>query len=251
MKSILKLLAEIGKVSIFTYRIIYSIFTSLPSINSIIEQMYKIGVRTLPVLSAVCIFVGITVTIVGYESFKQFGGQDFIGVFVALAAVRELSPMLVGAVMAAKPGTDISSTIATMKVKEQIDALEAMSIDPFSFLMAPRMIAFILVAPILVIFADFLCIASAYIVSVFQLGVNSGKYIDDLVANLEVMDFFKSIIKGEVSSFIVCCISCYFGYNSKPGPKGVSMAINKSVVLEASLIIIVNYFLTEIMYGIK
>src|SRR5690606_35246222 len=115
------------------------------------------------------------------------------------------------------------------RVKEQIDALEVMSIDPFWFLIVPRLIAFILVAPILVIFADFLCVASAYAVSVDQLGVNSGKFIDDMVTYLQISDFFKGMVKGIVSSFLVCIISCLYGYNSAPGPKGVSRAINISV----------------------
>jgi phospholipid/cholesterol/gamma-HCH transport system permease protein len=249
--SFLVFLAELGKISSFIYKIFFTLFTTRPSVLLIIQQMFQIGVKTLPVLSAVCIFVGTNIALVGYHIFRQFGGQDLLGVYVGLSCVREMAPILVGSIMAAKPGTDISATIATMKVKEQIDALEVMSVDPFWFLMVPRMVAFILVAPILVIFADFFCVASAYLVSVFQLHVNSGKFISDVISYLEVIDFFKGMFKGLVSSMLVCFISCYFGYNSAPGPKGVSRAINVSVVLEASLIVIVNYFLTELLYGVK
>ena len=249
--SFINFLASLGKINLFTMKILYTLFSTRLPVKLVIEQMYLIGVKTLPVLAAVCIFVGTNVAIVGYNIFKQFGGQDLIGAYVGLSCVREMAPILVGAIMAAKPGTDISATIATMKVKEQIDALEVMAVDPFWFLILPRMVAFVLVAPILVVFADFLCVGSAYAISVFQLKVNAGKFIDDIITYVHVIDFFKGIVKGLISSALVCVISCYFGYNSAPGPKGVSKAINVSVVLESSLIVIVNYFLTELMYGVK
>jgi phospholipid/cholesterol/gamma-HCH transport system permease protein len=243
-------LTELGKLSAFVYKIFQTLFSSRPSPELIFQQMFQIGIKTLPVLSAVCIFVGTNIALVGFHIFKQFGGQDLLGVYVGLSCVREMAPILVGSIMAAKPGTDISATIATMRVKEQIDALEVMSVNPFWFLIVPRMVAFVFVAPILVIFADFFCVVSAYLVSVFQLGVNSGKFIDDVVSYLQVIDFFKGMLKALVSAMLVCFISCYYGYNSAPGPKGVSRAINVSVVLEASLIVIVNYFLTELLYGV-
>ncbi len=249
--SFINFLASLGRINIFTLKILSVLFSKPLSAKLVFEQMYLIGVKTLPVLAAVCIFVGTNVAIVGFNIFKQFGGQDLIGAYVGLSCIREMAPILVGAIMAAKPGTDISATIATMRVKEQIDALEVMSVDPFWFLILPRMVAFVLVAPILVIFADFFCVGSAYLISVFQLNVNSAKFIEDIITYVEVIDFFKGMVKGVISSALVCILSCYFGYNSAPGPKGVSKAINVSVVLESSLIVIVNYFLTEMMYGVK
>ena len=249
--SFINFLAGLGKINLFTLKILFTLFSRPIPFKEVIEQMYIIGVKTLPVLAAVCVFVGTNVALVGFNIFKQFGGQDLIGAYVGLSCIREMAPILVGAIMAAKPGTDISATIATMRVKEQIDALEVMAVDPFWFLITPRIIAFILVAPILVIFADFLCVFSAYMISVYQLNVNPGKFLDDIITYVEVIDFFKGMAKGFVSSTLVCIISCYYGYNSAPGPKGVSKAINTSVVLESSLIVIVNYFLTELMYGVK
>lgn len=247
----LKFLEGLGNIVLFTKKTLVTLFTQRVALDIILQNMYDIGIKTLPVLAAVCFFVGTNMAIVGHQTFKQFGGQDMLGIYVGLSCIREMAPILVGAIMAAKPGTDISATIATMRVKEQIDALEVMSVDPFWFLIAPRLIAFILVSPILVLFADFFCVGSAYLTSVFQLKINSGKFISDMISYLQVIDFFKGITKGFVSSVLVCIISCYFGYNSAPGPKGVSKAINVSVVLESSLIVIVNYFMTELMYGVS
>ncbi|MBC7476431.1 MAG: ABC transporter permease [Candidatus Sericytochromatia bacterium] len=249
--SLLGFLIGLGRMTAFVIRIIKTLATTRLSSKLVIQQMYDIGIKTLPVLAAVCIFVGTNIALVGFHIFKQFGGQDLIGAYVGLTCIREMAPILVGAIMAAKPGTDISATIATMKVKQQIDALEVMAVDPFWFLIAPRIVAFVLVSPILVVFADFFCVGAAYLISIFQLKINSGKFINDMVTYLQYIDFFKGIAKGLISSLLVCIISCYFGYNSEPGPKGVSRAINISVVLESSLIVIINYFLTELMYGVK
>lgn len=249
--SFINFLIGLGKITEFAVKMLKTFLTSGVSPKLVIQQMFDIGIKTLPVLSAVCIFVGTSIAVVGFNIFKGFGGQDLIGTFVGLSCVREMAPILVGAMMAAKPGTDISATIATMRVKEQIDALEVMAVDPMWFLIVPRMLAFVFVAPILVIFADFFTVAAAYAVSIFQLKVNSGKFMDDIITYLEVLDFFKGMLKGLISSFLVCIISCYYGYNSAPGPKGVSRAINVSVVLESSLIVVVNYFLTELLYGVK
>ncbi|MFN8674575.1 MAG: ABC transporter permease [Candidatus Sericytochromatia bacterium] len=247
--SFIKFFTLLGKMNLFTQKTLKTLFTKRVPTDIILQNMYDIGVKTLPVLGAICIFVGTNMAFVGYQIFKQFGGQDLLGVYVGLSCIREMAPILVGAIMAAKPGTDMTATIATMRVKEQIDALEVMAIDPFWFLIVPRLLAFIFVAPLLVIFADFFCIFSAYMTAVFQLKLASGKFIEDMVTYLQVLDFFKGITKGFVSSVLVCIISCYFGFNSAPGPKGVSKAINTAVVISASLIVVVNYFMTEIMYG--
>ncbi|MEK7432502.1 MAG: ABC transporter permease [Cyanobacteriota bacterium] len=249
--SFINFLTGLGRMNLFTQKMLITLFTTRVPLNIVLQNMYDIGIKTLPVLAAVCLFVGTNMAFVGYQIFKQFGGQDLLGVYVGLSCIREMAPILVGSIMAAKPGTDISATIATMRVKEQIDALEVMAVDPFWFLLVPRLIAFILVAPLLVIFADFFCIFAAYMTAVFQLHLNSGKFFEDMVTYLQVIDFFKGITKGFVSSLLVCIISCYFGYNSAPGPKGVSKAINTAVVLEASLIVVVNYFMTEVMYGVQ
>lgn len=242
-------LKELGRLGYFIGDIFRWFLTSLPDRSLLFAQMFKIGVETLPVLGAVCIFVGTNIALIGYQIFKEFGGQNMLGLYVGLSCLREMAPILVGAIMAAKPGTDITATIATMRIKEQIDALEVMAVNPFWFLIIPRFVAFIIMAPFLVIFADFLSVASGFMVAVFQLGVNPGKFISDLGAYLQFHDFFFSMIKGVIFAIIACILATYFGYHSGPGSKGVSAAINKAVVTISSLIVIVNYFLTEIMYG--
>ncbi len=237
-----------GTLGFFTLRMFRTLLSSRPDLFLIIENMYKIGVETLPVLVSVCIFVGTNLALVGYHIFKSFGGQQFLGAYVGLSCVRELAPILTGAMLAAKPGTDIAATIATMRVKEQIDALEVMSVDPFKFLIVPRLIAFVTVAPLLVLFGAFSAVSAGYLVAVFQLKMNSGLFLNDLRQYVLLSDIFNGMLKGALFAVVGCILSTYFGFYSRPGPKGVSRAINLSVVTVASFIVIFNFFLTAMIY---
>lgn len=239
----------LGRLGFFSIRMFKTLFNSRIDGEQVIINMYKIGIETLPVLLAVCIFVGTNIALVGYQIFKGFGAQNMLGTYVGLSCVRELAPILTGAMMAAKPGTDIAATIATMRVKEQIDALEVMSVDPFSFLIVPRLIAFIFAAPFLVLFGACASVFSGYLVAVYQLKLNSGKFLNDVQTWVTITDILNGMMKGLLFAIVGCILACYFGYNSKPGPKGVSQAINLSVVTIASFIVIFNFFLTAALYG--
>lgn len=248
MNHVTKFISGLGNLGFFTLRMFRTLMTGMPDIRLVIENMFKIGVETLPVLVAVCIFVGTNTALVGYHIFKSFGGQGFLGAYVGLSCVREMAPILTGAMMAAKPGTDIAATIATMRVKEQIDALEVMSVDPFRFLITPRLIAFVLTAPLLVLFGAFSSISAGYAVAVFQLKMNPGAFLADMRAYVTMQDIFNGMLKGMLFAVVGCILATYFGFYSQPGPKGVSRAINLSVVTIASFIVIFNFFLTAIIY---
>lgn len=248
MNQLVKIIVGLGNLGFFSLRMFRTLFTSRPEARLVIEQMYKIGVETLPVLVAVCVFVGTNLALLGFHIFKSFGGQGFLGAYVGLSCVRELAPILTGAMIAAKPGTDIAATIATMRVKEQIDALEVMSVDPFKFLMVPRLIAFVLCAPLLVLFGDFASVSAGYTVAVLQLKMNPGAFLNDLRSYVMLSDIFNGMIKGTLFAVVGCILSTFFGFYSQPGPRGVSRAINLSVVTIASFIVIFNFFLSAAIY---
>ncbi|HEY9899511.1 MAG TPA: ABC transporter permease [Pantanalinema sp.] len=242
-------LAEVGAIVRFLGQVLKAGVRRAPSPSLVIEQMVKIGLESFPVIMAICAFVGSNIVLVGYYAFQRFGGQDMVGAYSGLMSLREFAPIIVGAMMAAKPGTDMTATIATMRIREQIDALEVMSVNPFWFLMVPRFIAFILVAPCLIAFASIAAIAAGYGVAVFQLGVNSGTFVADLTRYLTVTDLWCAMLKGVIFATLTCLVACYYGFTSAPGPQGVSRAINRTVVVVATLIVIVNYFLSEALFG--
>lgn len=242
-------LAEFGAIARFWLQIMRWIFHKRPSLSLILEQMVKIGLESFPVIIAICAFVGSNIVLVGYYVFQRFGGQDMVGAYSGLMCLREFSPIIVGALMAAKPGTDMTATIATMRIKEQIDALEVMAVNPFWYLMVPRFIAFVLVAPCLIVFSSMAAIGAGYLVAVHQLGVNSGTFIADVTRYLTFQDLQAAMLKGCIFAVLTCIIACYYGFNSAPGPQGVSRAINRTVVVIATMIVIVNYFLSEALFG--
>lgn len=249
MRLLTRFFAELGRMGFFLWNVIAWMWRRVPDGQQVLEHSHKIGVQSLPVVVVVSGFVGFTMTIVGHTIFREFGGQDMIGVFVGLSCLREFGPILAGAMLAAKPGTDITASIATMRVKQQIDALEVMAVNPYWYLMAPRFAAFMLVTPAIIIFAVFSSIMAGCLVSMLQLGVSPGVFLADASRFSSMTDFSNGMIKGLIFATLVCWISAYCGFHSEPGPSGVSKAINRAVVLEAALIVVVNYFLTEVMYG--
>jgi phospholipid/cholesterol/gamma-HCH transport system permease protein len=242
------MLAGVGRLGFFTTTLASWIVASRPYTEGVFEAAFAIGLRTVAILCAVLFFIGANVSLVGYTNFAHFGGQNMTGIYVGLSCVIGLAPLIVGAMLGAKPGTEIASTIASMRVREQIDALEVMAVNPFWFLIVPRVLAYLIVTPPLVVFAYFASVAGGYVAGVFQLGLNPGTFYADLIRYLNVWDLWKGIFRAEIFAIVVCLISCYNGYYSQPGPAGVSRAINLSVVIGSTAIIIINYFLTELMY---
>lgn len=247
-KLTISLLETLGKMATFGAKVVHSLLTQRPFASEVIHQCYRIGVQTVGILSVILFFIGANVSLVGYATFQEFGGQNMIGIYVGLSCVVGLAPIIVGAMLGAKPGTEISAAIASMRVNQQIDALEVMAVNPFWYLMVPRFLAYLIVTPGLVVFAYASSVLGGYVVAVYQLGVNPGTFMGDVLSYLTLSDLWKGIIRAEIFAVVVCLMSCYYGFNSAPGPAGVSRAINWAVVIGSTSIIVLNYFLTEIMY---
>lgn len=247
-KSTMGFLSLIGRFGAFTATTGHWLVARRPYLLETLRQTIKIGVNTAGILCLILFFIGANVALVGHAIFKQFGGQDMIGIYVGLTCVIGLAPIIVGAMLGAKPGTEISATIASMRVKEQIDALEVMAVNPYWYLIVPRLWAYLLVTPALVVFGYASSVAGGYVAAVYQLGINPGSFLNDVVRFLNMADLWKGMIRAEIFAVIMCLLACFYGYNSAPGPAGVSRAINLGVVVGSTSIIIVNYFLTEMMY---
>lgn len=220
-----------------------------PPIARSIEEAYKIGVFSLPILLIISAFVGTNLALQGYNAFVPLGGQKLVGMFVALAGVREMAPIMVAAMIASKAGTEMASQIAVMRIRSQIDALEVMAIDPYWFLVTPRFFGILLVLPALTILSIFTLLGSSYLVAVYQLGLNGHEFIALAAQQTHPIDLVFGSIKSMIFGTITCLVSCYFGFSSAPGPSGVGQATNSAVVVSAMAAAILNYFLSELMYG--
>ena len=242
-------LATVGRFGLFVATVARATATHRPPVLASIEEAYKIGVRSLPILLIISTFVGTNLALQGYNAFKPLGGQSLVGMFVALAGVREMAPIMVASMVAAKAGTEMASQIAVMRIREQIDALEVMAVNPHWYLVTPRFAGILLVIPALTILSVFTLLLSSYSVSVFQLGLNGDEFLSYVQQTMSMMDFVYTSIKSLVFGAIICLVSCFYGFYSKPGADGVGAATNSSVVVSAVLCASLNYLLSEILYG--
>jgi phospholipid/cholesterol/gamma-HCH transport system permease protein len=233
---------------LFFIKTFRTLITTKPNVKNILTETYKIGWESLPIVIFVGLFIGTNLALQGYYAFKSFGGQDLVGLFVALAGLREMAPIVAGSMVGAKSGSEIASVLANMRISKQIDALEIMAIDPIWYLVTPKLIAIIFVLPLLSIISSFCVCASGYFVSIYQLDISPSTFITHASEFIFFRDFLIGAFKGFSFGIIICLICTFFGYTSKPGPEGVGNATNKAVVFSSLSYIIANYFLTEIFY---
>lgn len=244
-----RLLAHAGRWGIFCARTARAAAAAPPRPAWVIEEAYRIGVESLFIVCAVAFFIGSTIALQGWHAFRQFGGEGLVGIFVALTCVREMGPIVAGSMVAAKAGTAMAASIAAMRVKGQIDALEVMAVNPYRTLAAPRIAASLLALPLLVIFSDFFSVLAGYLVAVHQLGVDPGTFVENVRATIGAVDLWYGMAKGAVFAVMISTLSCCQGFHSAPGPEGVGQATNRAVVSVCAVCIILNYFLSELMYG--
>lgn len=217
--------------------------------SRVIEEAYRIGVQSLPVLLTINIFIGSILVIQGYTSFSKLGGQHLVGMFVALAGVREAAPLLAATMVAAKAGTEMASQIAVMNTREQIDALEVMAVNPYSFLVGPRLLGILLVMPALTVVAITVTVLAGLFVAHFQLGLDSTQFLMLVQQNITGRDLWIAEIKALVFGLIICLVSTFCGFTSVRGPKGVGQATNASVVIASVVCTSFNYLVSQVFYA--
>lgn len=215
----------------------------------ILKQFVDIGYYSLPVVGMTALFTGMVLALQSYTGFTRFNAEGAIAGVVALSVTRELAPVLAGLMVAGRVGASIAAEIATMRVTEQIDALQTLSVNPFKYLVAPRVIAGTLMLPLLVLIGDIIGIFGGYVVAVYNLGFSSGSYISQTWDILENIDVISGLIKAAVFGFLVAMMGCYHGYNSGRGAQGVGTATTYAVVSASILILISNYILTQVFFS--
>ncbi len=242
------LFVELGRYTVFLLETLRHLFYEKFYFRNMVDEMNNVGSRSLPVLVPVAAFIGMNLCVEGYVVFKKFGAQDMVGMFVAVANIRELSPMIAGLIAGAKAGTQMAARIGTMRIQKQIDALEVLGVNPYAYLILPRVLGAVLIMPLMVVVAYFVSTLAAYLVAVFQLGLNGSAFINLIYSNITVADMVKGMFKGAVFGGIATTISCYSGYVASGGPRGVGKATNLAVVRMSTAIVLINIVLTEILF---
>ncbi|MDR2400386.1 MAG: ABC transporter permease [Deferribacteraceae bacterium] len=214
----------------------------------IIKQMEFIGVSSLMVVLLVGLFTGIVFQYQAYKGFYVFGMEAMTGMVVALAMARELGPVLSSIMIAARCSSAIAAELGTMRVTEQIDALFAQAVNPIQYLVVPRVLAGMIVTPILSFAATISGMAGGYFVGVNVLGINSHLYYENMVRFLKMSDFADGGIKALVFGILLTIIGCTKGYNASGGAMGVGVATTEAVALSCIMIIFFDMILTVMLY---
>ncbi|WP_182187764.1 MlaE family ABC transporter permease [Pectinatus frisingensis] len=219
----------------------------VPRFNHVLEQMAHLGVDTLPIVALTLLFTGMVLTLQTVAEFLKFGAQSTVGGVVTIAVGRELGPVLVGVVAAGRVGAAITAELSTMKVTEQIDALKVMAVNPVGYLVVPRLIACMLMLPLLVVFGDIIGSFGGWIVASYY-GISSFMYMQSINTFVIIHDFTGGLIKAVVFGAIIATIGCYYGMNAANGAEGVGKATTKSVVDAIIAIFFFNCFLSMLLY---
>lgn len=248
-RATISLVSAMGRVGLFTGHAILAIFTPPFYFSEFRRALFNIGFLSLPVIGLTSIFTGSALALQIYTGGTRFNAQAVMPFIVALGMVRELGPVLGGLMVAGRVSSSIAAEIGTMRVTEQIDALETLSTDPMKYLIAPRLFAAILVMPVLVGIGDLLGIWGGYYVGTRRLGFYPLTYIENSVDFLHFWDVASGLIKAAVFGFLLAMSGCYFGYHSERGAQGVGRATTYAVVCASVLILSTNYFLTELFFS--
>jgi phospholipid/cholesterol/gamma-HCH transport system permease protein len=211
------------------------------------EQMYLIGVGSLLLVVLTGVFSGQGLALAFSQELADFGAKDYLGRIVAMATIRELGPILTGLMIAARVAAGITAEIGAMKSSNQLDAMKAFGIDPIKKIARPRLISLIIMVPVLTVICDAIAIAGGWIVGLFIAHVTTTAYWSQVLLKLNYGNILIGLFKPFCFSFVIAFISCYCGFTSEGGTKGVGRATTNSVMFSSICILIVNFLITKIV----
>ena len=247
---VLGALGAVGRVAIFGLSTFSHMVRPPYYPREVLNALLQVGWLSLPVVGLTAIFTGGALALQIYAGGARFNAEAVVPQIVAIGMVRELGPVLVGLMIAARVTSSIAAEIATMKVTEQIDALVTLSTHPMKYLVAPRVLSALLTVPVLVGVGDIIGIMGGYVVATQNLGFNPAAYLKNTVDFLEARDIISSLVKGAAFGTIAATMGCYYGMQSGRGAQGVGRATKGSVEAAAVLILAANFVLTGVFFSL-
>lgn len=233
----------------FAYALKTAVTTPL-NVKQVLIHMKRIGVDSCTIIFLTGLSAGLALALQTNIGFSRFGAQEFIGTIVALGMTRELGPVLTGLMVTGRAGSAMAAEIGTMSITEQIDALKTLCINPFQYLIVPRLLASTFILPFLTIFSMMCGVIGGYIFFVFELQLNPEVYIASIEQYVELSDIVGGLIKSSCFGCIMAWVGTFHGYRTIGGAKGVGTATTRSVVIASILVLISNYFLSSLLHTI-
>ncbi len=219
---------------------------------SLAEASRHAGVLAFRCLVPVCATIfpfGAVIGVQGMAIFDLFGAHRLLSSLLSVVIIRELGPVLAAVLVAAQGGSSFAAELGAMRIKDEIDATAVMAVDPVGWHVVPRVLAMVLVVPVLTVLADAVGVFGGYVVAVFMYDQDHGVFMAHLVQLISVFDLFASVFKGLVFGGLVGLIATYRGFNASGGAEGVGRAVNDTVVYSVMFILVVNYVLSSAMFG--
>jgi len=247
MKQITLILAGFGSALQLLFRAV-SYLPTLPRQSArFFEQCYMIGYTTLPIVAILSFFIGSVLALQAGYSMQNFGAMQFIGSLVGLSMARELAPVMVAILLAGRVGSAMTAELASMKVYQEIDALETMNIPPARMLVMPRLAAAVVMVPVLAIIADLVGWFGGAVVSKYTsfIAIDPEAYFSALRQFMDFEDVLNGLIKAEIFGFSIVLVCCNIGLNTRGGPREIGAAVTRAVVVSLILILVLDYFITK------
>ena len=248
INKITKFFEYIGQYLVLMLKMFRSIDSWHKYTSNIIDQMILIGSQSIPIVMITSFFSGMVTSVQGaYQMTTTLVPKWYIGGIVGESVILELAPMITGLVLAGRVGANIAAEIGTMRVTEQIDALETLSLDPVAYLIVPRVLAGLVMFPVLIVIADFCGIFGGLSAAISTLDINSYQFIKGLKSWFNPWDAVFGLIKAVHFGFVITSIACYFGFYTTGGAQGVGKSTMNTVVASCLAIVILDYLLAEIL----
>lgn len=244
--SIKNFFTDTGNITLFTLRFFKEIFKPPFQINEFIRQCYTIGYKSLPLVTITGFIMGLVLTIQSRPTMSQFGAESWLPSMVSLSLIREIAPVITALICAGKIASGIGAELGSMKVTEQIDAMEVSAINPYKYLVVTRILATTLMVPILVLYADFIGIFGGYIGYNIHASITLYRYFSEVIEHLEFLDLLPAFIKTFFFGFSIGLIGCYKGFNASNGTASVGVAANSAVVTASLSIFIIDMLAVQI-----
>ena len=237
-----------GRLAVEAFAYMPHVLVNGDARRSVLRQLYSTGIRTLPVITVVGLFTGMILGLQVGLALRKFNQEMFLGATVMLSLIREMGPFVTGICLSACVGSAMAAELGTMKVNDEIAALEIMSIPPVRYLVAPRMAALLVMSPLLAFYACILGVMGGGLVGNTQLNVPFAQYMESAMSIAGMKDLFTGLLKATVFGVVICTVSCHEGFETRLGAVGVGKATQRSVIISFLLILMSGYMITRLFY---
>lgn len=239
-------LMEIGEISRFIARFFREVWSPPYEIKEILHQSYEVGYRSLPLVGLTAFIIGLVLTLQSRPTLARFGAESWLPAMVGISIIREIGPVIIALVCAGKIGSSIGAELGSMKVTEQIDAMEVSGTNPFKYIVVSRILSTTFMIPVLVIIGDAIALMGSYLAVKITGSVSLTLFFNAVFESADFSDFIPAFIKTFFFGFAIGAIGCYKGYNSKKGTEGVGESANSSVVVASLLVFVIDLVAVQI-----